>query len=168
MKSSLGKYVVMILAVLLGFLGYCVFDYIDTNIYNGVYPIGKFICIVAGFIPFMVADIVKSKKITSVIFPIIILGAVVAWFALTLPEITYSQGEENLNKDYTNVVVSTKAFDNQTTVKDKIPAFYKGAYIYEGTKDGVEYFLVMNPENGKIYEYEIDKYSSMAEYFGNN
>ncbi len=165
MKSSLGKYVVFILAILLGFLGYSVFDYIDTNVYNGIYPIGKFICITAGLLPLMVADIVKTKKVASLIFPVIIIGGVVAWFALTLPEITYEDGENQVSKDYTNVLVCARAYDDETIAKEKIPAYYKGAYLYEGTKDSKDYFILINPKDGKIYEYEAEKNSSMSEYF---
>lgn len=165
MKSSLAKYVLFILAVLLGILGYCVFDYIDTNIYNGIYPVGKYICICSALVPYMIADIIKTKKITSLIFPVFFIGIICAWFVMTLPSISYEEESETLSKSYKNIITSTKCFDNDTITQEKIPSYYKGAYIYEGTKDDVNYFIVVNPKDGTVYEYEVDKNTSMSVYF---
>lgn len=166
MKSSLGKYVVFILAVLLGIFGYCVFDYIDTNVYNGVYPIGKFICISLGLLPVMIYDIAKTKKIKSLIFPVVCIGAVCAWFYFTLPQITYNEAKDKLSKNYTSVVITSKDYDNKELLGDKIPAYYSGAYIFEVEKGAKEYFVVVNPKNGKSYEFEFESHKSMADYFG--
>lgn len=112
MKSTLGKYVLFMLAVLLGFLGYCVFDYINTNVYNGIYPVGKYICITVALVPYMIVDIVKNKKISSFVFPVLLIGGVCLWFGFTLPSISYEEQGEKLSQTYENVISTSKCFDN--------------------------------------------------------
>lgn len=164
-KSVLSGAVVFILAILFAIIGYCVYDYFNEKYFAGVYPLGKLVALTAGFIPVMVWDVFKTKKVTSAIFPMLLFVGVFAWFYATLPDISYSSAADELEKKYDSVVVSTESFEDDAITEEKIPGYYNGAYIFEAEKDSVGYYIIMNPKDGKTYEYEAEKNLSFARYF---
>ncbi len=161
----LGKIVVFLLAVLMAIIGYCVYDYINKKYFAGVYPLGKLVALTLGFIPIMVNDVIKSKKISALIFPFIAFIAIFAWFYFTLPQMSYDKATDSLAVDYDTVQTATTTFDDDDIIEEKVPGYYKGAYIFEASKDNVEYYVVMNPRDGETYEYEAAKNEQMARYF---
>lgn len=164
-KSTFRTIIVFLLAIFVAIIGYCVYDYINVNIFGGVYPLGKFVALTAGFLPIMIADIIKNKKITSFIFPIICIAAVFAWFYFTLPDMSQERAFEELSSRYDKVLTASETFDDEDITDEKIPSYYAGAYLFEATKDSVAYYVVMNPKDGETYEYEAEKNELMAKYF---
>lgn len=164
-NSILIRVIVLLLAVLMAIIGYCVYDLINKEFFAGVYPLGKLVALTAGFIPIMVADVIRTKKITSLILPFICFLLVFIWFYFTLPEMSYDKATDSLGVSYDSVQTAVLVFDEEEIVEEKIPGYYKGAYIFEATKDSIDYYVIMNPKDGETYEYEAEKNEHMARYF---
>ena len=163
--SGIAKLVVFLAAVVMALIGYFVYGVINDKIFAGVYPFGKIPALTAGFIPLMIADFVKNKKIVNLIFPMILFIGIFVWFYLSLPVMTYDKATDSLDGKYEAIQTAVSTFDDDDITKEKIPGYYKGAYLFKATRDGVEYYVVMNPKNGETYEYEVSKNEKMAHFF---
>ncbi|MBE6837376.1 MAG: hypothetical protein E7509_05220 [Ruminococcus sp.] len=164
-SSLLGKFVVFVLSFLMAIIGYCVYDYINNKYFAGVYPLGKLVALMLGFVPIMVSDIIKNKKITTAVFPLMCIVAVAMWFYYTLPQMSYEKASDSLAVDYDTVQSAVLTFDDEELIDEKVPGYYNGAYLFEASKGNDDYYVVMNPKNGAIYEYEAENNIQMARFF---
>ena len=164
MKNRLVKPLIFLLAILMAIIGYCVYDYINNKYFAGVYELGKFIALSVGFIPIMIADIVKSKRIGSIVFPFVFVCAVFAFYYFTMPTVSYDEGVEELEESYEEVSAAAVVFDD-VEGDEVVPSYYEGAYIFEASDEGKDYYVVMNPRDGSTYEFNADEKENMARYF---
>lgn len=164
-NSSLGKFVVFLLSILMAVIGYCAFDYINNTFFAGVYPLGKLLALMLGFVPIMVNDVIKNKKISAAVFPVICIVAVAIWFYYTIPQMSYEKASDSLAVDYDTVQSAVVTFDDEELIEEKVPGYYNGAYLFEASKGNDDFYVVMNPKDGEIYEYDAESNVQMARFF---